>query len=67
MPLISLADGDGDSHAADTVHLRASEPSHVYILRDPRGTPAGGGQVPLWLTTAFVETADKAHTSIAGA
>jgi len=66
MPLIVLADGDVDSHSAALVRLRASVPSYVYILRDPRGTPAEGGSEPLWLTSSFVETADRVQTSMPG-
>jgi hypothetical protein len=66
MPLIALADVDVDSHSAALVRLRASVPSYVYILRDPRGTPADGGREPLWLTSSFVETADRVQTSMPG-
>lgn len=63
-PLIILADGDRDSHAADLLRLHANVPSYVYVLRDPRGTRALGGNEPLWLTSAFVETGDKVQTSV---
>ena len=66
MPLIALADGDRDSTAADLVRLRASVPCYVYILRDPHGTPADFGNDPLWLTSSFVETADRVQTSMPG-
>jgi hypothetical protein len=63
-PLIILADGDRDSHVADLLRLHANVPSYVYVLRDPRGTRALGGNEPLWLTSAFVETGDKVQTSM---
>lgn len=66
MPLIALADGDTANRSPDLVRLRANVPCYVYILRDPRGTPAHGGSAPLWLTSAFVETAEKVQTSMPG-
>jgi hypothetical protein len=63
-PLIIMADGDRDSPAADLLRLHVNVPSYVYVLRDPRGTRALGGNEPLWLTSAFVETGDKVQTSM---
>jgi len=63
-PLVILADGDRNSHAADLLRLRANVASYLYILRDPRGTRALGGSEPLWLSSSFEETGEKVQTSM---
>ena len=64
MPLVSLADGDGESKVADLLQLRANRPCYVYVLRDPRGTPVQGGKIPLWISTSFIETPLIVYTSM---
>jgi len=66
LPLIALADSDAKNRLPDLVRLRANVPCYIYILRDPRGTPAHGGNDPLWLTSSFVATADTVQTSMPG-
>ena len=63
---MTLADDDRNSKEVDFVRLQASRACYVYILRDPRGTVAQGGKLPLWLSTSFVQTKEVVRTSMPG-
>ena len=65
-PLVTLADDDRNSKEVEFVRLQASRACYVYILRDPRGTVAQGGKLPLWLSTSFVQTKEVVRTSMPG-